>query len=108
MSFWRDPINFIIDWALGVLASTGLAQNWVTIISFVVGAFLLAAGAMFFVVFLIWYERKLIGRIQDRYGPNRVGPWGIFQPFADMAKIFAKEIIIPGGADVVPYLLAPV
>lgn len=108
MSFWRDPINFIIDWALGVLASTGLAQNWVTVISFVVGAFILAAGAMFFVVFLIWYERKLIGRIQDRFGPNRVGPWGLFQPVADMLKIFTKELITPKGVDWVAYNLAPV
>lgn len=108
MSFWRDPINFIIDWALGVLASTGLAQNWVTIISFVVGAFILAAGAMFFVVFLIWYERKLIGRIQDRFGPNRVGPWGLFQPVADMLKIFTKELITPKGVDWLAYNLAPV
>lgn len=108
MSFWRDPINFIIDWALGVLASTGLAQNWVTIISFLVGAFILAAGAMFFVVFLIWYERKLIGRIQDRFGPNRVGPWGLFQPVADMLKIFTKELITPKGVDWLAYNLAPV
>lgn len=108
MSFWRDPINFIIDWALGLLAGTGLPQNWVTIIGFVAGAFILAAGAMFFVVFLIWYERKLIGRIQDRFGPNRVGPWGIFQPVADMLKIFTKELITPKGVDWVAYNLAPV
>src|SRR5574340_625991 len=108
MSFWRDPINFIIDWALGLLSSIGLPQNWVTIISFVVGAFILAAGAMFFVVFLIWYERKLIGRIQDRFGPNRVGPWGLFQPVADMLKIFTKELITPKGVDWLAYNLAPV
>lgn len=108
MSFWRDPIKFIIDWALALLASTGLPEQWVTLISFVVGAFILAAGGMFFVVFLIWYERKLIGRIQDRFGPNRVGPWGLFQPVADMLKIFTKELITPYGVDWVAYNLAPV
>jgi NADH-quinone oxidoreductase subunit H len=57
---------------------------------------------------LIWYERKLIGRIQDRFGPNRVGPYGIFQPIADMIKIFAKEYITPVGADTLFYNLAPI
>lgn len=108
MSFWRDPVKFIIDWVLGLLASTGLPQNWVTVIGFVVGAFIFTALAMFFVVFLIWYERKLIGRIQDRFGPNRVGPWGVFQPVADMLKIFTKELITPNGVDWVAYNLAPV
>ncbi len=65
-------------------------------------------GGMLFVIFLIWYERKIIGRIQDRYGPNRVGPFGLFQPFADMMKIFTKEYIYPRGADRLAYDLAPV
>lgn len=108
MSFWRDPVKFIIDWVLGLLASTGLPEQWATVVGFVIGAFILAAGAMFFVVFLIWYERKLIGRIQDRFGPNRVGPWGIFQPIADMLKIFTKELITPVGVDWFAYNLAPV
>ncbi|NIS48060.1 MAG: NADH-quinone oxidoreductase subunit H, partial [candidate division Zixibacteria bacterium] len=38
------------------------------------------------VILLIWVERKLAGRLQDRLGPNRAGPFGIFQPFADMIK----------------------
>jgi NADH-quinone oxidoreductase subunit H len=63
---------------------------------------------MLFVIFLIWYERKIIGRIQDRYGPNRVGPFGLLQPFADMMKIFTKEYIYPRGADKLAYDLAPV
>jgi NADH-quinone oxidoreductase subunit H len=48
------------------------------------------------------------GRIQDRLGPNRVGPFGLFQTFADMGKIFTKEMITPTGVDKVPYNLAPV
>jgi len=63
---------------------------------------------LIFVIFLIWVERKIIGRIQDRFGPNRVGPWGIFQSFADMFKIFTKEYITPRGADRIPFNLAPV
>jgi len=57
---------------------------------------------------LIWAERKIIGRLQDRFGPNRVGPWGLVQPVADMLKIFIKEHIIPSGVDPIPYHLAPV
>jgi len=50
----------------------------------------------------------MYGRFQERLGPNRVGPFGLFQTFADMGKIFAKEIITPIGVDLVPYNLAPI
>src|SRR3990172_3851852 len=108
MSFWRDPIVFLINWAKGLLDGIGWGPGWATTVGFVIGAFVLAAGAMFFVVFLIWYERKLIGRFQDRFGPNRLGPFGLFQPLADMLKIFTKELITPVGVDWVAYNLAPV
>lgn len=80
---------------------------WVQFIMFIIGAGLLALGAMIFTIGLIWLERKLGGRVQDRIGPNRVGPWGIFQTIADMLKIFTKELITPVGADRVLYNLAP-
>jgi len=108
MSFWRDPIVFIINWAKDLLASIPWGPGWATTVGFVIGAFVLAAGAMFFVVFLIWYERKLIGRFQGRFGPNRLGPFGLFQPLADMLKIFTKELITPVGVDWVAYNLAPI
>ena len=108
MDFLRDPIVFIINWVNGLLASIGWGPRWATTVGFVIGAFVLAASAMFFVVFLIWYERKLIGRFQDRFGPNRLGPYGLFQPLADMLKIFTKELITPVGVDCVAYNLAPI
>jgi NADH-quinone oxidoreductase subunit H len=52
-------------------------------------------------------ERKGLGRIQNRYGPNRVGPWGIFQPLADAVKSLTKEDIVPRAADHVVHYLAP-
>lgn len=52
-------------------------------------------------------ERRLIGRIQRRHGPNRVGPLGLLQPVADGVKLLFKEEIVPGGADRAVYLLAP-
>ena len=57
--------------------------------------------------YLSFAERKIIGWMQVRIGPNRVGPWGLIQPLADGLKVFLKEIIIPAGADKVIFLLAP-
>ena len=56
---------------------------------------------------LIWVERKLLALWQDRYGPNRVGPLGLFQVVADMVKIFFKEDWIPPFADRALFVLAP-
>src|SRR5262245_22108342 len=56
---------------------------------------------------LIWLERRLLALWQDRYGPNRVGPFGLLQVMADMIKIFFKEDWIPPFADRVPFVIAP-
>jgi len=53
-------------------------------------------------------ERKILGRIQNRYGPNRVGPFGLFQPIADGIKLLIKEDIVPARADKVIHFLAPI
>jgi len=108
MSFIADPIPFIITWLTRTMTSWGWPSEIVTVILYVLGALLLTVGAMVFTTMLIWAERKIGGRFQDRPGPNRVGPWGIFQTIADMLKIFTKEFITPVGADKVPYNLAPV
>jgi NADH-quinone oxidoreductase subunit H len=65
-----------------------------------IGALTIAAG-------LIWLERRLLALWQDRYGPNRVGPFGLLQVLADMIKIFFKEDWIPPFADKVVFVLAP-
>jgi NADH-quinone oxidoreductase subunit H len=71
--------------------------------------------ALFIFVFLvvnvlvaIWAERRVIGRMQNRPGPNRTGPFGLLQSLADGIKLALKEDIIPKGADKVVYVLAPV
>src|SRR4051794_13296254 len=53
-------------------------------------------------------ERKILGRIQNRYGPNRVGPFGLFQPIADGIKLLIKEDIVPDRADKPIHFLAPI
>lgn len=70
----------------------------VIIIGFVLGV----------VMFFIWYERRLIGRIQVRPGPNRAGPFGLLQPVADVLKVLTKEDIVPARADKALFWLAPI
>ena len=60
------------------------------------------------VAYMVWAERKVAGRFQDRIGPNRVGPFGLLQPIADAIKLITKEDIVPLAADRWVHLLAPV
>jgi len=57
--------------------------------------------------YLIYVERRLLGRFQLRLGPNRAGPWGLLQPIADAVKLLTKEDFVPEGADRVIFLYAP-
>lgn len=59
------------------------------------------------VAYLTYFERRVIGAIQLRKGPNVVGPFGLFQPFADAIKLLAKETILPAGANKLIFLIAP-
>ena len=103
-----DPINLISEWFRELLLGWGLAPNLVQILMYFIGAVVISMVAMGVVILLIWVERKIAGRIQDRLGPNRAGPFGLLQPIADIIKIFTKEMITPDGADTVPFNLAPV
>lgn len=73
---------------------------WLNIFGVLIGAILVAA-------LLIWGERRLLALWQDRYGPNRVGPFGLFQVVADIIKIFSKEDWVPPFADKPVFILAP-
>ena len=82
----------------------GLDQWWLILVKAVaVFAFLLLT-----VLVAILVERKLLGRMQMRYGPNRVGPLGLLQSLADGVKLALKEGLVPAGVDRPIYLLAPV
>ncbi|MEK7468345.1 MAG: NADH-quinone oxidoreductase subunit NuoH [Planctomycetota bacterium] len=70
-------------------------------------AFGVFAIVMQIVPLLVWAERRISALIQDRVGPNRVGPFGLFQPLADAIKLLFKEDVIPDGADRFLFVLAP-
>ena len=78
-------------------AAAGLA-----IMLILINAVLLGAGI------ISWGERRLLGRFQNRVGPNRWGPFGALQPLADLAKLITKEDIIPYGADRLAFTAVPI
>ncbi|MDR2093080.1 MAG: NADH-quinone oxidoreductase subunit H, partial [Azoarcus sp.] len=68
----------------------------------------LLAPLMVCVAYLTWLERKVIGFMQLRVGPNRVGPSGLLQPIADALKLLFKEVVIPRGASKGLFILGPI
>jgi len=75
----------------------------VSVIKIVIALFVLLTG----VAYTVWLERKLVGRIQNRWGPTRVGPFGLLQPLADGAKFLFKEDITPPHVYKPLYIAAP-
>ena len=78
-----------------------------TTIYYIIVIFVVLMVPLNLAALLIWLERRLLALWQDRYGPNRVGPFGLLQSLADMIKIFFKEDWIPPFADKVVFVLAP-
>jgi len=68
---------------------------------------LIIAPLLLCVAYLTFWERKVIGWMQVRIGPNRVGPWGLIQPIADGLKLFLKEVVVPTGSDKSVFVIAP-
>src|SRR6185437_14002441 len=68
---------------------------------------LLLVALLIAVAYVIYADRKIWAAVQMRRGPNVVGPWGLFQSFADMLKFILKEPVIPAGANKGVFLLAP-
>ena len=98
-------LNARVDWLQSqgtwgpALYTTGLTVLYILVI---------VLPLMGCVAYLTLWERKLIGWIQIRIGPNRVGPLGLLQPIADVLKLLQKEVILPTNANKGLYLLAPV
>ncbi len=98
---WSDALS---GWLVGL----GLPEWAAIFLVYAVGAFVLINYGMLSVLLLIWITRKVISRIQDRIGPNRVGKFGLLQTVADAAKLLSKEDITPRQADKIAYNLSPI
>jgi NADH-quinone oxidoreductase subunit H len=79
-----------------------------TILAHLILIFVVMNALVLSSAFMVWMERKVCAYIQDRVGPNRVGPEGLLQPFADVLKLLAKEELVPQSADKLLFLIAPI
>jgi NADH-quinone oxidoreductase subunit H len=84
----------MFDWIIGIVLLLVKLGITLAVLLFVAG-------------WLVYVERKLLGRIQIRLGPNRAGPFGLMQPLADIVKLLTKEDTVPDGADRILFLFAP-
>src|SRR5213595_4070589 len=94
--------HWLLSWIAG-------APNWlIQIFSSLIN--MVAVLAVFLTLFALIsvLERKILARMQNRYGPNRVGPFGLFQPIADGIKMLIKEDVVPARADKLVHFLAPI
>ena len=94
-----DSIHQLIPWFDGGLAD---------IVIILIKGVALILPLIIMMAYMTYAERKVIGFMQLRIGPNRVGPFGLLQPFADVFKMMFKEIIFPSKSNIYLFLLAPV
>jgi NADH-quinone oxidoreductase subunit H len=106
-----DSIDQIFVRAKQLLVAplVGRVPDWLLqIASSLINIFALLAVFLTLFALISVLERKILGRMQNRYGPNRVGPCGLFQPIADGIKMLIKEDVVPARADKVVHFLAPI
>lgn len=88
--------------------SLGMSYEWAWFTATISGILLIALPLMLAVAMVIYVDRKVLGAIMLRRGPNVVGPFGLLQSFADGLKVFLQETIIPSASNKVLFLLAPI
>ena len=98
----RAPL-IVRDWLTSFLPESA---RWLANSLLAIGAIIIVFASLFAVLTLV--ERKVLGRVQNRPGPNRAGPFGLLQPLADGIKMLTKEDIVPRAADQVLHTLAPI
>ena len=92
--FAADLLSFLPDWGQ-------------VIVYYGVLAVAIFIPIILWMALITWVERRVIGSIQARIGPNRVGPLGLLQPIADVVKLLLKEIVVPSSANKIMFLVAP-
>jgi len=107
MTFWNDPLKVAADWLTGIFTGWGMNAVVANVLVAFLGILMLITILMVIDIFLVWIERKVVARFQDRIGPNRLGPFGLIQPFADIIKLMIKEDTTPDHADKFVYNIAP-
>ena len=107
MRFFTDPFGVLGDLTYGLLAA--ILPRWLadTIMS-LLAVVIVVSIIPVLVMSAVYLERRIIAKMQDRVGPNRVGPFGLLQPVADVLKLLSKEHTIPAGADRPLFILAPI
>jgi NADH-quinone oxidoreductase subunit H len=83
-------------------------MDWALILEWVIKSFILVMVLLTGFAYLTWYERKVLSRMQVRYGPNRAGKFGLLQPIADAVKLIFKEELIPHEAEKILFIVAPI
>ena len=114
MNPWREwVINFFprmgdsMCRAMGGASSGGFPDWLIFLVMGLAGSLIVVNIAALGVPYVVWLERRLLGRFQNRIGPNRVGIFGLLQPIADAVKLMTKEDITPTRADRLVHALAP-
>ena len=102
-SWFTDGVAAFDAWGADLIGAT----PWLVIWS-IIKILVIALPIIICVAFLTLWERRMIGYMHIRRGPNRVGPGGLLQPFADVFKLLTKEVIVPEKANKILYILAPI